>query len=378
MKKLKRIVFRSFLVLLGLAALLAIGGALFLSFAPQIGGTPEGDRLARMKASGNYQDGVFVNTIETKMGISAADIPKVLWGFLAGGDGLEPNRQILTQTFSPGLYASLPDTQTAVTWFGHSSVLLRTNGQTFLIDPIFSKRASSFSFMGPKRFDFDHHIRVEELPEVHAVLISHDHYDHLDYETMTQLSARVRHFFVPLGVGAHLEAWGIEAARITELNWWEESKFEGTTLALTPARHFSGRALTDQNTTLWGSWAILGKQKVFFTGDSGYTPEFANAGERYGPFDLAFVECGQYNELWSNIHMMPEQTAQAAADLQARWMIPIHWGKFPLALHRWEEPVERMTAEADRLDVNYVLPEINQTFVLDLESPEKRWWEAFL
>ncbi len=364
--------------LLSVVLVLGLAGTVFFAYAPQIGATAKGQRLARVQGSPHFADGTFQNSIPTPMGFSAKEIPGLMWKMITGVKGQTPERTIQTQPFEAGAFQQLPDSQTAFTWFGHSSLLLRIDGKTLLFDPVFSPRASMFSFMGPKHFPYDRHMEAEALPFVDAVFISHDHYDHLDYETMKQLRSRVSQFFVPLGVGAHLEAWGIPAEQITEMDWWEEAAFDGLDLAFTPSRHFSGRGLSNRNTTLWGSWVIKGSSdKVFFSGDSGYTPEFANIGERHGPFDLAFIECGQYNELWSSIHMMPEESAQAGLDVKANVMVPIHWGKFSLALHTWEDPVARMTAEADRLGQPYLLPEVGQTVILGSDKPAKRWWEQF-
>lgn len=379
MKRVFKIFRKIGLVLLAVILLLTVTVTLFLYIAPQIGGVAQGERLERMIASPNYDGEIFQNTIETNMDISLSDFPSMMYKFLKGTERAEPDKTIMTSPFEANLYPAVPDSQTAITWFGHSSALVKFEGKTLLFDPVFSPRTSMISFMGPKNFKLDSYMQVEDLPEVDAVIISHDHYDHLDYQTILKLKEKVDHFFVPLGIGAHFERWEIPADAITELDWWEEADFEGLTMVLTPARHFSGRGLADRNTTLWGSWAIIGEnQKIYFSGDGGYTPEFQKIGEAYGPFDLAFIECGQYNEMWAQIHMMPEEGVQASIDLQARVMIPIHWGKFPLALHTWEDPVVRMTAKADEMGVEYLLPTIGETIILTEDEPKSRWWEAFL
>lgn len=368
-------------VLIGITALFVLAGVaiyVFLEVAPQIGGEAKGDRLVRIQNSSNYDGEIFVNTVETTMNIQPEDFPSLMWKFFTGTPGVEPEDQLKTTPFTPSDYPVYADSQTAVTWFGHSTILVKVEGKTLLFDPVFSPRTSMVSFMGPKNFNLDHYMHVDELPEVDAVVISHDHYDHLDYETILALKGKVKKFFMPLGIGAHFERWEIPAEDIVEMDWWEEAEFEGLKLALTPARHFSGRALTDRSKTLWGSWSVIGEQeRLYFSGDGGYTPEFKRIGERYGPFDLAFLECGQYNEMWSSIHMMPEETVQASIDLNAATMIPIHWGKFPLALHTWKDPVERMTQEADKLGVDYLLPTIGETMILTQDRPQSRWWEKY-
>ncbi len=379
MKIFRKLIRRTMLLLVSILLALGVLGVLFFMLSPQIGATASGNRLVRVNASPNFSENEFRNTIPTTMGLSFKEIPGLMWKMIRGIEGAEPGREVTTSYFEPGTYATIPDSQTAITWFGHSSILLKMEGVTLLFDPVFSPRASMFSFMGPKRFQYDRHMQAEMLPEIDAVIISHDHYDHLDYPTLLQIKDQIGRFVVPLGVGAHLEKWGIPASQITELDWWEESSVAHLTLAFTPSRHFSGRGVTNRNSTLWGSWAILGTQeRIYFSGDSGYTPDFAKIGERYGPFDLAFVECGQYNQLWAGIHMMPEESVQAAIDLQANVMIPIHWGKFALALHSWQDPVQRMTKEADRLQQPYLLPVVGQTLILGQDAPRVKWWEAYL
>ncbi len=357
----------------------AIATTLYFNFAPQLGGSPSEDTRQRMEAFPHYKEGTFRNTIPTHMSMSAGKMLPLLWRSLKGEGAISPDKPLQVHPFVPEDTAALPSETIGITWFGHSSILLQMDSATFLIDPIFSERASMFSFLGPKRFDFSHYMTPAQLPKVDAVVISHDHYDHLDYETILQLKERVHKYYVPLGVAAHLQAWGIPQEEIVEMQWWEETSFsEHITLACTPSRHFSGRGLSNRNSTLWASWSFLGKSKrVFFSGDSGYTPEFKKIGERYGPFDFAMVECGQYNEQWQVIHMMPEETAQAAADVQAQLMMPIHWGKFPLAFHPWYESPERMIAQANKLGVGFMLPEIGRTYQLNAETPTYPWWNAF-
>ncbi len=218
---------------------------------------------------------------------------------------------------------------------------------------------------------------MNNFPRLDAVLISHDHYDHLDYGSVQKLKEKVKDFYVPLGVGAHLRRWGVAESAIHELNWWEEVNHAGLTIVFTPSRHFSGRGITDRNTTLWGSWIIQGESKnLYFSGDGGYGPHFQKIGERYGPFDLAMMECGQYDERWAQIHMMPEESAQAAVDVRAKQMMPIHWGAFRLALHSWTDPIERVTEKAVQLQMPVTTPKIGETFVVGSPNlPRAKWWE---
>jgi L-ascorbate metabolism protein UlaG (beta-lactamase superfamily) len=274
---------------------------------------------------------------------------------------------------------NLPGQPAQVTWLGHSTMLLYIHGKTLLCDPVFNKMASPFSFIGPKRFAAKNPVTVEDLPPVDAVCISHDHYDHLDHQTIKKLKRAARHFFVPLGVGAHLERWGVAPARITELDWWEETTFEGLKLACTPSRHFSGRTLTDRFKTLWASWVISdGKTNVYFSGDTGYGAHFKKIGKKYGPFDLTMLECGQYDTRWPNVHMTPEQTATAHLDLHGKRMLPMHWGAFRLAFHTWTEPVERVLVAAAANGSHVVTPRLGETMdIIAKAYPTAQWWSTY-
>jgi L-ascorbate metabolism protein UlaG (beta-lactamase superfamily) len=197
------------------------------------------------------------------------------------------------------------------------------------------------------------------LPQIDAILISHDHYDHLDLGSMKALAEKTTHLYVPLDVGAHLERWGVPAEKITKMDWWQETTLQGLTFAATPARHFSGPGFTDKMKALWTSWVIQGKtDKIFFSGDSGYFEGFKEIGAKYGPFDITLKEDGQYNELWSSIHMMPEQSVQAHIDLKGKLLLPINWVTFALAMHSWTDLIEHITAEAAKRDVNITTPHI--------------------
>ncbi len=361
-----------------LIIILVIAGGVFIFFytAPQIGGVPEGERLERMKKATNFKDGIFFNTVETNMDMPFSTLRKVLAHYLfADKSDKSPKASIWTQPFNAELFENLSDSVIGMNWFGHSSILLKVDGVTILTDPVLKgKRASMFSFMGPQRFLYDEYSKVEDLPAIDAVIISHDHYDHLDYPTIQLLKEHVSRFYVPLGVGAHFEKWGVPEESIIELEWWDEVELNGVKLALTPTRHFSGRAIRDRFKTLWGSWVILGKSKrVYFSGDSGYFPGFKDIGEKYGPFDLTFMECGAYNEGWSEIHMFPEETAQAHLDVKGKLLMPIHWGKFDLSLHPWKESVERLDKKAQEEDIELFTPEIGQ--LITLEDQTAKWWE---
>jgi L-ascorbate metabolism protein UlaG (beta-lactamase superfamily) len=257
---------------------------------------------------------------------------------------------------------------------GHSSVLLKLRGEFWLLDPVFGERASPFRSMGPKRFHAPP-IALEDLPPLRGVLLSHDHYDHLDRETVLALDATTQMFVTPLGVGDRLIEWGIDAAKVRQLDWWQHTTIGGIEFTATPAQHFSGRSLFDRDSTLWASWVIVDSDvRVFFSGDSGYFDGFEAIGERLGPFDVTLVETGAYDAQWPHVHMQPEESVQAHLDLRGRWMVPIHNGTFDLAMHRWQEPFERVTGIALARGVAVSTPRIGER--LDLVTPHRgeKWW----
>ncbi|GAB3896514.1 hypothetical protein GCM10028803_14190 [Larkinella knui] len=366
------------LIFVSLLVLAVVAVIAFVNLAPQFGENATGERLKRIQASPNFKDGTFQNLVPTSVDMPAGKLVSATYKMMTGVPGAEPADTIQTVPFDVKTFEGNggPD-QVAISWFGHSSLLIRIQGKTLLTDPVFGERASFASFVGPKRFPYDHYMNVDELPHVDAVVMSHDHYDHLDYETFTKLKGKVTRFFVPLGVGAHLEKWGISPDQITELDWNESTKLGDLTLVCAPARHFSGRGITNRNGTLWCSWALLGTQKrVYYGGDTGYYPGLKTIGEKYGPFDLALLECGAYNEDWIDIHMMPEQTAQAQLDVKADLLIPIHWGKFNLALHTWRDPIRRLLKRSAELGTKIATPRIGEVTVLGSTVPTGHWWEA--
>ncbi|MFC1519155.1 MBL fold metallo-hydrolase [Pseudomonadota bacterium] len=266
---------------------------------------------------------------------------------------------------------------------GHSTLLIRLDGEYILLDPVFSERASPVQWAGPKRFH-QSPISIEQLPAIKTVIISHDHYDHLDKAAVMALNKKVEHFVTPSKVGDHLIDWGISASKVSQLAWWQELNLAGLTLVATPAQHFSGRGLFDRDTTLWASWVIQGeKNKLFFSGDGGYFSGFKDIGERYGPFDITMIETGAYNELWSDIHMMPEQSLQAhidlnGADFQQSAMLPIHNGTFDLSLHDWFEPLERITTLAEQANVPVLTPIFGEAVSVDFPTQAAYWWRDML
>lgn len=359
------------IIAITILALFVVAVVLVLNFYPHLGGKPSPEQKQRLVQSKNFRNGKFINQIPTRMDSSVKTSLSILRDFVKPNPNRKPGSPLPMEPLH------LPEDQDAkVTWFGHSALLLQLDGKTLLVDPMFGRTPSPFPQVGGGRYSGQLPFEIEELPVIDAVILSHDHYDHLDYGSIKSLKDKVRTFFVPLGVGAHLKRWGVAAEKIQEHDWWSEFQYEGLTLACTPARHFSGRSLTDRDTTLWCSWVIIGGQtRLYFSGDGGYGPHFQEIGRAYGPFDLTFMECGQYDPRWAAIHMMPEETVQAHLDVQGKVLIPIHWAAFTLALHDWTDPVERVLQAAQLNNVTLATPKLGEAVrVHAAEYPVSTWW----
>lgn len=266
-----------------------------------------------------------------------------------------------------------PSDRLKVIWFGHSTFLLNFSGKIILVDPVFSGNAAPFSFL-VKRFQ-PAVAKLEDLPKIDYIVISHDHYDHLDMMTMKFFAAKENHFLTPLGVGSHLRRWGIDAKRITELDWWQDAKMDGVEFIATPAQHFSGRGMFDERKTLWASWVIRNSShNIYFSGDSGYDTHFKAIGDKYGPFDLAFIENGQYYHKWRPVHVFPEESVQAYFDLKAKRFLPVHWGMFVLSLHSWREPIDTLLKLSREKGVNLITPKIGELISIDEAYRSTEWW----
>lgn len=377
MKQIIKIIKKIILFVGIFSGVIIIAGLLFVNLSPQFRGKHSKEALLRYKTSKNYKEGKFLNLLPTKSTPSFSDIGKLLKVLTKSVPNGTPTDSIPVQKIAKDELKIVSE-QAKFIWFGHSSILLEIAGKRILIDPMFGEVPSPISWMGSNRFSKTLPLSIEELPEIDIVLISHDHYDHLDYESIKALKSKVKKYITPLGVGSHLQAWDIDNSNITELDWWQETQIEGLTFAATPARHFSGRSLSDSKETLWASWVIQSeKENIYFSGDSGYGDHFKAIGEKYGPFDLAFMECGQYNDDLPEypIHMYPEETAQASLDVKAKQVMPIHWAAFKLNQHPWKEPAERLTAKAKTLNINLVTPVIGETVYLDkLDEEHESWW----
>lgn len=355
---------------------IVIVGIVFLYTSPEFGGDHTSEDVSRYEKTGHYKEGQFQNLIKTELGFDFSKMGEIMGDFWKGNPNRQPNKG-LPLIKQDSTFLEQNKAIPKLIWFGHSAFLMQLNGKNILLDPMFGEEPSPIPFVAEKRYGAALPIEISELPQIDYVFISHDHYDHLDYESIDQLKSKVKEFYVPIGVGAHLRSWGVEKNRIHELNWWDEEESEGLRIVFTPSRHFSGRGISDSKATLWGAWIIQSEsQNIFFSGDGGYGDHFKEIGDKYGPFDIAMVECGQYNKNWSDIHMLPEQSAQASVDLKAKYAIPIHWGAFTLSLHDWDEPVKRIKKAADSLGVNLITPIIGESILLDsINVGYNIWWE---
>ncbi|MEI7026212.1 MBL fold metallo-hydrolase [Paenibacillus sp. y28] len=367
------------LISLLLFAGLVLSGFLVLRFNPVFGRQAPPEKRAVFEQSRNYAAGRFMNQVETLMDTSAGSMFSMLKEYFKGNPNRRPREAIPIKSLpAVGRKESASAGQPQITWLGHSALFLELDGKKILLDPMLGTAPSPFPWFGNQRYSKKLPFAIEQLPWIDAVILSHDHYDHLDYPSIQRLKDQVGHFFVPLGVGSHLERWGIKKELITEHDWWEESDLGGIRLTAAPARHFSGRSVNDRNRTLWCSWVIRGREAhIFFSGDSGYGPHFQEIGEKYGPFDLTLMECGQYDERWSTIHMMPEETVQAHVDVQGRLLLPIHWGAFTLGFHDWTDPVERVTKAAKPRGIAVATPQIGEPVPIGTASyPASAWWRG--
>lgn len=288
--------------------------------------------------------------------------------------GTQPGAALPVDPLTPAELDAAPDR--SLYRLGHSTLLLKLRGGFWLTDPVFGERASPFKRVGPKRFHAPP-IALADLPPLAGVILSHDHYDHLDRETVLALADRTEIFLTPLGVGERLIEWGIDAAKVRQFDWWQGTEIDGISFTATPAQHFSGRSLFDGNSTLWASWTIIDAQlRIFFSGDTGYFDGFREIGERFGPFDVTMLETGAYDAQWPYVHMQPEHTVQAHQDLRGRWLVPVHNGTFDLAMHRWQDPFERVFGLAAAQGIALATPRMGER--LDLAAPHRgeRWWRG--
>jgi L-ascorbate metabolism protein UlaG (beta-lactamase superfamily) len=373
--RLPRWLVRTIVTLAILVVVLVAAGWWALSL-PQFGASMTGARLARAVANPQYRDGRFVN-FEPEAPSDTSLIDYTMRQMSGDEIRVPPKPLPVMAVDKTGLAATPAASGLRAFWIGHSSTYVEIDGLRILMDPVFAERVSPLP-IGPGRFHAPP-IALADLPRIDAVLISHDHYDHLDMDAVRHLAQRGSKFFVPLGIGAHLEHWGVPLAQIEELEWWQERSVGGVRIVCTPTRHYSGRGLGNRSTTLWSSWSVVGPQhRYFYSGDTGYGKLFADIGTRLGPFDMSFVKIGAYGpgQAWTDIHMTPEQAVQVHRDVRARRMFPVHWSTFNLAYHDWDEPIRRAAAEAARAGVELLTPRLGEVVDADRPFASTKWWEA--
>jgi len=375
----KKIFKKIFLFTTITVALIFIAGFLFMNLAPQFGGKVSKEQQQEFEKLEHYENGKFLNFEPIDMKFDFKNISKIFKQLISPVANTRPKNNITVKKFDvSSLHQQKPGT-TRVTWLGHSSFLIEMDSKTILIDPVFSDYVSPIDLSSAKRFTNGMPFKLDDLKKIDALIISHDHYDHLDYKTITSIKDKVKKVFVPLGVENHFKEWGIHSDKIEVLDWWNETELEDIKIVCAPSRHMSGRGILDHSSTLWSSWCLLGKnQKLYFSGDGGYGKHFTEIGDKYGPFDLGMMECGQYDEKWADVHMIPEESVQAGIDVKATAIMPIHWGAFKLANHTWIDPIERFVTKSEALKVNYATPSIGESLELTSKSYTKsKWWENF-
>lgn len=360
--------------------LFALGITLFITVfatlkSPKFGKLPDQVRLERIKQSSNYNHDEFTYPVATPILLKGESSAKIFWDNL-----WTEKQQTVPKHAIPSIKTNLlalPLQQDVVIWLGHSAYYIQLGGKRILIDPVLSDHAAPFSFL-VKAFKGSTIYKAEDIPEIDYLLISHDHYDHLDYATVTQLKDKVKNVVVPLGIGSHFEYWGYPLSKIHENDWFDTLRINsGLNIHTLPARHYSGRTFT-RNKTLWASYALESpNHKIYFGGDSGYGPHFQQIASKLGSFDLVMLDSGQYDPRWPLIHMNPEEAVQAAVDLKAKAMMPMHIGRFSLSSHSWDEPFKRAVKASEKVKLPIFTPKIGQPIWLDDPiSQFPHWWKS--
>lgn len=363
--KLAKRIGKGILVIFGMVI---VAAGLFLVFWPSFGKKPSKEQQTqyaeRTKA---FYDGKFHTPEKFKMLVNLKDSED------KEEAQLKPDREIPVHKITELPKADIEDL--TVTWFGHSTSMLQIHGMNVFIDPVLSEYASPVGFAGAKRIA-EVPMEAENLPEIDLLLISHDHYDHLDYQTIKDIDKKVKAYCVPLGVDNHLKRWGVDPAKIHTMAWWEETDINGLKVASTPGQHYSGRLPWQNNTTLWSGYMLSDEyHKVYYTGDTGYGDFFEEIRERYGEPELMLSEDGQYDPRWPYTHMTPKEVLKAAGDMGTDWLLPVHWAGFVLSRHAWNDPVEQLTALAENSKVSISTPQIGETVHFeDIKNYQEKWW----
>jgi L-ascorbate metabolism protein UlaG (beta-lactamase superfamily) len=326
----------------------------------------------RYEKSPNFKDGKFINAEPLNMG----NFFKITWKYMfSKSEKSVPTKPIPIENINQKNFFEPPSEAIKFYWLGHSSIILEMDKKRIIFDPVFSKRASPVQWAGPKRFH-PTPLELTDLPKIDAVLISHDHYDHLDESFIKYAKDRDLEFIVPLAIGKYLKDWGVKEEKITELDWWGEFNLDGLKIISVPARHFSSRGLFDRDETQWCSFVVVGKsQKVYFSGDTGFTKYFNEISSKFAPFDLTFIKIGAYSKLWANVHLNPEEAVETHRILKGKVMVPIHWATFDLALHSWYEPIDRLIKAAGN-ENKILIPRIGEGVSIGSEHKSNFWWES--
>lgn len=344
------------------------------TYFKQFGGKVTEELVQQYEQSEQWRDGSFQNLEKTELSSNLLKLPSIIYKQFFNGNGRKPAQPLAVKPFAKAAF--LADSEKAkFIWYGHSVVLMRMNGKNILIDPMLGPNTTPIAPFSSGRFSENTLDLINDFPEIDLMLITHDHYDHLDLASIEKLKHKTKQYFVAIGVKRHLVSWGVEADLITEFDWWKIQNFEGITISFTPTRHFSGRGLSDRMKTLWGGWVFkTSNENIWFSGDGGYGSHFHEVGKRLGPFDFAFMECGQYNEDWRPIHLFPEEAIQAAIDAGAQKVMPVHWGAFDLSYqHTWQEPAELFVKTAVERQLNYSLPPLGEIFEV-ASVFQNKWW----
>ncbi len=363
---------RQFLKALGLGAVALFAGSTYYVNRPEFGRLPSGARRDRILASPHYYNGQFQNLEPIDQLVKGGQM-KAMAEFLFGSkEGLKPKTAIPAVKTD---ILALPPEEDCVIWLGHSSFYMQVSGYRILVDPVFSSYASPVFFIN-RAFEGTSIYTAHDFPGIDVLVLSHDHWDHLDYPSVMALKPKIRHVVCPLGVGEYLEQWGFDLSYVHEEDWFTAVPvFGGLTVHVLPSQHFSGRMLK-RNQTQWAGFAfITSKRRVFFSGDGGYGGHFKKIGDTLGPFDLAVMENGQYNEKWARVHMMPEETAQASADVRAGSVLAVHNGKFALSRHLWDEPYRRVAAASRGKPYRLLTPQIGEVVYLNRQQEFLSWWK---